>query len=52
MNWTRKAGRIQKWKMAVVSWIEKSKTFNKEIETSPQIINRKVFSLKDYDART
>lgn len=52
MNWTRKAGKIQKWKMAVVSWIEKSKTFNKEIETSPQIINRKVFSLKDYDART
>jgi len=52
MNWTRKAGKIQKWKMAVVSWIEKSKTFNKEIETSPQIINRKVFSLKEYDERT
>ena len=49
MNWTRKAGRIQKWKMAVVSWIEKSKTFNKEIETSPQIINRNVFNLSDYE---
>ena len=32
--------------------IEKSKTFNKEIETSPQIINRNVFNLKEYDERT
>jgi hypothetical protein len=52
MNWTRKAGKIQKWKMAVVSWIEKSKTFNKEIETSPQVVNRKLFNLHDYDSRT
>jgi len=52
MNWTRKAGKIQKWKMAVVSWIEKSKTFNKEIETSPQVINRKIFNLREYDERT
>jgi hypothetical protein len=52
MNWTRKAGKIQKWKMAVVSWIEKSKTFNQDNTTTPQIIHRKVFNLQEYDERT
>jgi hypothetical protein len=52
MNWTRKAGKIQKWKMAVVSWIEKSKTFNQDNTTTPQIIHRKLFNLQEYDERT
>lgn len=52
MNWQRNGGKIQKWKSCVASWIQKSKTFNQNNTTTPQIVNRKVFSLKDYDART
>jgi len=48
MNWTRKSGKIQKWKMAVESWMQKSKTFDKN-ETSTQITNKNVFNLKNYE---
>jgi hypothetical protein len=52
MNWQRNGGKIQKWKSCVSSWIAKSKTFNQNNTTTPQIINRKVFNLQEYDERT
>ena len=43
---------IQKWKSCVVSWIAKSKTFNQNNTTTPQVTNKNIFNLADYDART
>ena len=52
MNWQRGHQKIQKWKSCVVSWIAKSKTFNQNNTTTPQVTNKNIFNLADYDART
>ena len=49
LNWQRGNQKIQKWKSCVVSWIAKSKTFNKNNTSNQQIIHRSKFNLKDYE---
>lgn len=47
-GWVIGKNKIKDWKSCVMTW-KKNSTNN---TTNPQIINRKVFSLKEYDERT
>ena len=47
-GWVIGKNKIKDWKSCVMTW-KKNSTNN---ASSPQIINRKVFSLKEYDERT
>ena len=49
MNWQRGNQKIKKWKSCVVSWIQKSKTFNKQNATQPTQPQLKTFKLSDYE---
>jgi hypothetical protein len=49
MNWERGNQKIKKWKSCVVSWIQKSKTFNKQNATQPTQPQLKTFKLSDYE---
>jgi hypothetical protein len=49
MNWQRGNQKIQKWKSCVVSWIQKSKTYNKKNAVVTEQPVLKVFKLSDYE---
>lgn len=48
-GWLVGKNKMKNWKAAVRTWKNNNLTNN---TTSPQIVNRNVFNLKDYDART
>lgn len=51
-GWLVGSNKMKNWKSAVVGWIQRAETFNQNNTTTPQIINRNVFNLKEYDERT
>jgi hypothetical protein len=46
MNWTRKGGKIQKWKSAAQQWMSKIEPENKNKPIQPTL---KKFNIADYE---